>query len=109
MQTAYVFRMYPNAAQREAIARTFGCCRWVYNRCLELRQEACRETGATIPTNSLIKLIPGWKEEGPWLAEADAVALQQAVRDLDKAYKNFFRAPGKVGFPRFKSKRSTHC
>lgn len=108
MQTAYVFRMYPNAAQREAIARTFGCCRWVYNRCLELRQEAYRETGATIPTNSLIKLIPGWKEEGPWLAEADAVALQQAVRDLDKAYKNFFRAPGKVGFPRFKSKRSTH-
>lgn len=106
MQTAYVFRLYPNAAQRESIARTFGCCRWVYNRCLELSQEAYRATGATIPTNSLIKLIPGWKREAPWLAEADSVALQQAVRDLDRAYKNFFRAPGKVGFPRFKSKRS---
>lgn len=106
MQAAYVFRMYPTAAQREAIARTFGCCRWVYNRCLELRQSEYRETGKTLSLNSLMKLIPGWKRESPWLAEADAVALQQAVRDLDKAYRNFFREPGKVGFPRFKSKRT---
>ena len=105
MQAAYVFRMYPNASQRAAIAQTFGCCRWVHNRCLELRQEAYRETGKAPSANDLIKLIPGWKGESPWLAAADSVALQQAVRDLDRAYRNFFRAPGKVGFPRFKSKR----
>lgn len=108
MQTAYVFRIYPNASQQATIAQTFGCCRWVYNRCLELRQKAYRETGKTLSTNSLMKLIPGWKRENPWLAEADAVALQQAVRDLDNAYRNFFRAPGKTGFPKFKSKRSSH-
>ncbi|MEG0477738.1 MAG: transposase, partial [Raoultibacter sp.] len=42
----------------------------------------------------------------PWLAEADSMALQQSLRDLDKAYKNFFRNPGKVGFPKFKSKHN---
>lgn len=44
--------------------------------------------------------------EAPWLSEVDSQALQQFLRDLDKAYKNFFQNPGKVGFPKFKSKHS---
>ena len=53
-------------------------------------------------------MIPKWKAdpETAWLKEADSMALQQSLRDLGKAYGNFFRAPGKVGFPRFKSKRA---
>ena len=54
-------------------------------------------------------MIPGWKKDSPWLAEVDAVALQQAVRDCDKAFKNFFRRRrqgGRSGYPKFKSSKN---
>lgn len=107
MEKSYRYRIYPNAGQREQIARTCGCCRWVYNKALETRSAAWERGRSTISCNDLIKMIPVWKKENPWLAEADSIALQQAVRDLDQAYRNFFREPGKVGFPRFKSKRGS--
>lgn len=108
MELSYEYRIYPNAAQRKAIARTFGCCRFVYNRALSLRREA-RDAGGRVPTIFQIdKMLPCWKAdpETSWLREADSIALQQSLRDLDRAYKNFFRAPGKTGFPKFKSKRT---
>ena len=106
MDRAYEYRIYPSAAQREAIERTFGCCRFVYNRALEMRTKAYRRRGETVSCNALVKMVPAWKKESPWLAKAEHTALQQAVRDLDRAYRNFFRDPGRVGFPRFKSKRA---
>lgn len=108
MELSYEYRIYPNAAQREAIARTFGCCRFVYNRALALRKGAY-DAGEEVPSIFQIdKMLPKWKAdpETAWLKEADSMALQQSLRDLGKAYGNFFRAPGKVGFPRFKSKRA---
>ena len=107
MEKSYKYRIYPNAAQRELIARTCGCARWVYNKALETRSAAWERDKSTISCNDLIKTIPVWKKENPWLAEADSIALQQAVRDLDKAFQSFFREPGKVGFPRFKSKHKS--
>ena len=110
MELSYEYRIYPNATQREAIARTFGCCRFVYNRALALRKDAY-EAGVKVPSVfDFIKMIPKWKAdpETAWLKEADSMALQQSLRDLGKAYGNFFRAPGQVGYPRFKSKRSSH-
>lgn len=107
MQLSYEYRIYPDARQRELIARTFGCCRYVYNRALAARK-AAYEAGEKMPSiNDCIKMLPAWKgnPETSWLKEVDAMALQQALRDLDKAYRNFFRSPGQVGFPRFKSKR----
>lgn len=107
MELSYEYRIYPNAAQRKIIARTFSCCRFVYNRALALRKEA-HDAGDKVPTIFQIdKMLPGWKAdpETSWLKGADSMALQQSLRDLDKAYRNFFRAPGKAGFPRFKSKR----
>lgn len=107
MEKSYKIRIYPNAAQREQIARTCGCARWVYNRALEVRKAAWADSGETPHVNEVVKMIPGWKRKNPWLAEADSMALQQAVRDLGRAYDNFFRTPGKVGFPRFKSKHAS--
>lgn len=109
MELSYEYRIYPNAAQRESIARTFGCCRFVYNRALAIRKAAHDAGGKAPSVNDLIKMLPGWKAdpETSWLKDADSVALQQSLRDLDRAYRNFFRAPGKVGFPRFKSKRGS--
>jgi len=100
-------RLYPNASQREFFAKTFGCCRWVYNDALAYCQRQY-EAGTPRPSAyDLMKRLTQLKAEYPWLAEADSQALKQACADLDGAYKNFFRrvkngeAPG---FPRFKSK-----
>lgn len=110
MERGFKYRIYPNESQRDQIARTFGCCRFVYNRALDVKKTAYSETGKSIATNDLIKMIPAWKRdpETSWLAQVDSMALQQSIRDLDRAYKNFFRRVregGKPGFPKFKSLR----
>lgn len=110
MERGFKYRIYPNESQRDQIARTFGCCRFVYNRALDVKKSAYSETGKSIATNDLIKMIPAWKRdpETSWLAQVDSMALQQSIRDLDRAYKNFFRRVregGKPGFPKFKSRR----
>lgn len=107
MLYAIKVRLYPNAEQREFFARTFGCCRWVFNNALAYCQQLY-EAGEKRPSGfSLINRLVALKQEYPWLAEADSQALQYSCRCVDTAYKNFFRrvkngeAPG---FPRFKSK-----
>lgn len=100
-------RLYPNAAQREYFAKTFGCCRWVFNDALAHCQRVY-EAGEKRPSSyDLINRLPLLKVEHPWLADADSQALQYACRTVDVAYKNFFRhvKNGETpGFPRFKSK-----
>lgn len=101
-------RIYPNKHQKELIAKTFGCCRLVYNKGLALRKdtyEAAKESIGYKETNAMLTSLK--KEENfAFLKEVDSMALQQSLRDLDKAYQNFFRA--KHGFPKFKSKRNPH-
>ena len=83
MERAYEIRIYPNAAQRELIERTFGCCRWVYNRCLETRKAEYERTGRSPSACQLQKLVTAWKRtDAPWLAEADSHALQQAAVNI---------------------------
>lgn len=108
MELAFEYRIYPNANQRKTIAQTFGCCRWIYNRVLAMRKLAYENGEKVLHINEYIKQIPTWKkdEKTCWLKNADSMALQQSLRDLDKAYKNFFRNPGKTGFPKFKSRRN---
>ena len=110
MERGFKYRIYPNACQREQIARTLGCCRFVYNRALDVKKSAYAKTGKTVSWAELSRMLPAWKRdsETSWLAQADSMALQQSVRDLDRAYKNFFRRVregGKPGFPKFKSRR----
>ena len=111
MERAYEIRIYPNAAQRELIERTFGCTRWVYNRCLEARKAEYEKTGKSPSVYQLQKLVTAWKKtDAPWLGEVDSHALQQAAVNLGRAFDGFFRrcrAGGKPGYPRFKSKRDT--
>ncbi|MFF2807036.1 RNA-guided endonuclease InsQ/TnpB family protein [Streptomyces sp. NPDC058000] len=112
MQLRYSFRLYPNGPQRSALARSFGCARVVYNDALRARETA-RAEGEPFPrTGDLSKLLiteAKKSEERAWLGEVSAVVLQQSLRDLDTAYRNFFdslkgKRP-KMGAPRFKSKR----
>ncbi|MGW3168503.1 RNA-guided endonuclease InsQ/TnpB family protein, partial [Streptomyces sp. NPDC001142] len=112
MQLRYSFRLYPDGPQRSALARAFGCSRVVYNDGLRARETA-RAAGEPSPkTGDLSKLlITEAKKTGEraWLGEVSAVVLQQSLRDLDTAYRNFFDGlKGKrprMGAPRFKSRR----
>nr|WP_203625831.1 RNA-guided endonuclease TnpB family protein [Streptomyces sp. SID9913] len=114
VQLRYSFRLYPGAGQRMALARAFGCARVVYNDALRARETA-RSDGMPFPkTGDLSKqLITEAKNtpERAWLGEVSAVVLQQSLRDLDTAYRNFFDGlKGKrprMGAPRYKSKRDT--
>ena len=107
MERSYEIRIYPNARQRELIGRTFGCCRYVYNRVLAMRQEEYGRNGKSRGIGSYMTQLPVWKKtDAPFLAEADSMALQQSLRDLDRAYQNFFRNPGRTGFPKFRSKHA---
>ncbi|MFD9543897.1 RNA-guided endonuclease InsQ/TnpB family protein [Streptomyces sp. NPDC060022] len=112
MQLRYSFRLYPNGPQRSALARAFGCARVVYNDALRARETA-RAAGEAFPkTGDLSKLLiteAKTTEARAWLGEVSAVILQQSLRDLDTAYRNFFDGlKGKrprMGAPRFKSRK----
>ncbi|MGC4981189.1 RNA-guided endonuclease InsQ/TnpB family protein [Streptomyces sp. DT193] len=114
MQLRYVFRMYPEPGQRGALARAFGCARVVFNDAVRARRDA-RAAGKRYPTSAVLSktLITQAKAraERAWLAEVSQVVLQQALRDADAAYANFFaslkgeRAGARVGEPRFRSRR----
>lgn len=99
-------RIYPNKHQKELIAETFGCCRLVYNKGLALRKatyEATKESIGYKETNAMLTSLKK-EDDFAFLKEVDSMALQQSLRDLDKAYQNFFRT--KRGFPKFKSKHN---
>lgn len=112
MEKSYKYRLYPNHRQTALIEQTFGCCRFVYNRALAIRQEYFNTLGITLKKYDCVKLLPALKAEHPWLKDVDAIALQAAVEDMDTAYQNFFRGlkSGKpIGFPKFKSKRHSRA
>lgn len=109
MEKAYRFRLYPNEEQIQQIQRTFGCCRFIYNHFLSKRIELYHSAKETLNYNGCSAGLTVLKTELQWLSEADAVALQSSLRDLDTAYKNFFRRVKqgeRPGFPRFKSKKN---
>ena len=108
MEKAFKFRVYPNQEQQQLIHKTFGCHRFVYNHFLAKRIDTYEKDKATLGYYDCCAELTMLKQEFPWLREVDATALQAALKDLDNAYKGFFRRvknSGKPGFPRFKSKK----
>lgn len=104
---SYKFRLYPNTEQETLIQKTFGCCRYMYNRCLAERIDKYKADKQTVSRFQQEKQLTEWKKDLLWLKEVDSTALQSVIQNLDMAYQNFFRSVkhgGKVGFPKFKSK-----
>ena len=101
MNKAYKFRIYPNEEQRILIAKTFGCVRFIYNKMLGDKIEYYHQT-----QKKLNNTPAQYKTEFEWLKEVDSLALANAQMNLQDAYNNFFRDK-KVGFPKFKSKKSS--
>ena len=110
MLKAYKYRLYPNKEQEILINKTLGCTRFVYNYYLNKRKEMYENDKTTFTYNMCSKDLTQLKKELIWLKEVDKFPLQQTLKDLDQAYKNFFRrvkqGNDKVGFPKFKSKKN---
>jgi putative transposase len=113
MQVRYNYRLYPTRGQRQALARAFGCARVVYNDGLRARQEA---HAAGLPYITDVELSARLTKakatlERAWLGGVSSVVLQQALADLNAAYRNFFgsirgeRRGPKIGPPRFRSRK----
>lgn len=106
MERAYKFRIYPNKTQEKLIIKTFGCARFVYNHFLNRRNELYKVDKATLKYTQCSKELTILKQKKEWLQEPDKCALQNSLKDLDNAYKNFF-TQAKAGFPKFKSKHDS--
>jgi putative transposase len=115
VQLRYNYRLDPQPRHQIAFGKAFGCARVVYNDGLAARQEA-HETGHPYLTDAELsarltaaKATP----ERAWLGEVSAVILQQALADLNTAYRNYFaslkgeRKGPRVRPPRFRSRKDT--
>lgn len=105
MECAYKYRIYPNKLQKEIIAKTFGSCRFVYNKYLATRIDKYKNSKESFTYNQSANDMKKLKAELEWLKEVDSTALQSSLRDLDMAYQKFFKEHS--GFPKFKSKRDS--
>ncbi|WP_457677562.1 RNA-guided endonuclease InsQ/TnpB family protein [Thermovibrio sp.] len=103
MLYVYRFRLYPTKEQVEFLNRQIGHCRFVYNKLLEIAKENYERENKKWNFYEYKKLLPKLKQEFPFLKEANSQSLQEAVKWLDRAFKNFFK--GLAKFPRFKSKK----
>ncbi|MBQ0127266.1 MAG: transposase [Bacteroidales bacterium] len=97
--------MYPNAEQRQVLARYFGSVRFIYNHYLAERKRQYEENGKSDNYNAQAKeLVILKRTEGfEWLKEINSQTLQQTLMHLDTAYKNFFNRT--ADFPKFKSRK----
>jgi putative transposase len=105
LNKVYRFRMRPNVAQGQALMRLAGARRWVWNWALDRCKVHYAEHGKTLSAKSLSAELTALKQrpETAWLKEADSQALQQTLKDLDRAFRNFFEK--RARFPRFKSRK----
>lgn len=107
MNKGVKFRAYPNKEQQNLINQTLGCCRLIYNMGLEMRNKAF-ENGEKVNYSKTSAMLTELKrsDEFSFLRDADSVALQQSLRDLDRGFINFFQK--RARHPRFKSKHNNH-
>lgn len=124
MNKALKIRIFPDSQQEQMILKSFGCVRKVYNEHLQERNEfyidnilPLKEKKATQKEiNNAYKLYKpsNFKDKCPFLNDVEACILQQAMRDCDTAFLNFFKSnKGQIkgerrGFPKFKSRRDNH-
>ncbi|HWZ17531.1 MAG TPA: transposase, partial [Ktedonobacteraceae bacterium] len=101
---AYRYRVYPTDEQKRVLSHTFGCVRFVYNWALRLRKQAYLTEQKSIKYGETSALLTQLKQQSDyaWLNEVSCVPPQQALRHLDRAFKNFFE--GHAEYPVFKKK-----
>ncbi len=100
----FKYRIYPTESQKQMMEQTFGNVRFVYNHFLNMRSEEWKNDHKSIGYNKTSSLLTDLKkeEEYSWLNLSDSMALQESLRDLDRAFQNFFKKNN--DHPRFHSK-----
>ena len=101
---AYRFELQPNGEQQRNMRRFAGSCRFVYNKALAMQQEQHKAGEKKLGYAALCRALTEWKAQPQtlWLSETPSQALQQALKNLERAYKNFFEK--RADFPRLKKK-----
>ena len=105
--TAFRYRLYPTPAQGAAFSRWAGCARAVYNTALEQRRLAWRMHRQRVHWAAQDAELCDLKQAFPWLAEPHADVLQQALRDLDGAFRSFFVGRARHPRPRRKGRHES--
>lgn len=113
MYKAYKYRIYPNKEQQTKMNQFFGCCRFVYNKCIEWYSDAYKswkENGTDIGKTPL---LTDFKKDFEFLKECDNAALAYSRSNFERAIKDFIKSKNgkrkgkRLGFPQFKSKHKS--
>lgn len=101
---AFKYELMPDGEQRRTMRRFSGSCRFVFNKALALQKERFEQGEKKMGYGGLCKQLTEWKAEPDttWLRDTPSQALQQSLKDLERAYANFFAR--RAEFPRFKKK-----
>jgi putative transposase len=101
---AYKYELKPNGEQQRNMRRFVGSCRFVFNKALAMQKVRYKQGEKKLGYAGLCKSLTEWKTQAEtiWLTETPSQALQQTLKDLERAYTNFFAKRG--DFPRFKKK-----
>ena len=101
---AYRFELKTTGEQQRNMRRFAGSCRFVFNKALAMQQERYKAGEKKLGYASLCKSLTEWKAQSEtlWLSETPSQALQQTLKNLERAYKNFFEK--RADFPKFKKK-----
>ncbi len=101
---AFRYELRPNGQQARQMRRFVGACRFVFNQALALQQQRRAAGEKRLSYAQLSKALTGWKKQPEllWLNDTPSQPLQQALKNLERAYANFFEK--RAAFPRFKKK-----
>ncbi|AZI15196.1 RNA-guided endonuclease InsQ/TnpB family protein [Avibacterium paragallinarum] len=103
LRKAFKFEIMPNGSQIRRIKQFCGCSRFVFNRALAWQNEQYEQDNSfKFSYTKIANLLPQWKKELVWLKECHSQVLQQSLKDLESAFKNFFQK--RADFPKFKKK-----
>lgn len=103
MNKSFKVRIYPNREQQILLEKTFGANRFIYNYFLNLKSRLYEFYKIRLSFSNSSRVLTELKRQKTWLREVDSVSLQQTLRDLDRAYQNFFSGHSK--YPKFKKKQ----
>jgi len=98
-------KLYPTKEQEILFYKHINCQRYIYNWALNLNNELYRKDKKKYSSTELSKMLTQYKKQKVWLNEVSSATLKESVRNLDKAYTNFYK--GRTNLPKFKSRKKS--
>lgn len=98
-------RLYPTKEQEILFYKHIGCQRYIYNWALNLNNELYKKDKKKYSSTVLGKMLIQYKKQEVWLNEVSSATLKESIRNLDKAYTNFYK--GRTNLPKFKSRKKS--